>query len=134
MADTFSFELVSPERLLMAAEVESVIVPASEGELTFLPDHAPIIATLRPSVVQVFESDGAEPARIFVRSGFVDGAFNRLTVLAEEAIRVEDLNREDLEKRIANATEDVEDARTDDERLHAQLALTQLNDLLSALD
>ena len=134
MTDKVSFELVSPERLLMAADVASVIIPGSEGDFTFLPDHAPIISTIRPAVVDVFETEGDEPTRIFVRGGFVDGAMNRLTILAEEAIHVVDLDREALELRIANATEDLEDAKTDKNRHHAELMLGQLKDLLNALD
>ena len=72
MADSIAFELVSPERLLMEADVHGVMVPGREGDFTVLPGHAPVISTLRPAVVDVFETEGADPVRIFVRGGFVD--------------------------------------------------------------
>ena len=134
MADTIAFELVSPERLLMTADVYGVMVPGGEGDFTVLPGHAPVISTLRPAVVDVYETEGAEPIKIFVRGGFVDCALDRLTVLAEEAIVLAELDRETLAQRVKDAAEDVEDAKSDDERQNAQDVHDRLNELLSALD
>ena len=134
MADKVSFELVSPERLLMAADVDSVMVPGREGDFTVLPGHAPVISTLRPATVDVYENAGDAPTRIFIRGGFVDCAQDRLTILAEEAVMVADLDRATLEQRIANAAEDIEDAKTDDDRAHAQETHERLSALLAALD
>ena len=134
MTDKVTFELVSPERLLMAAEVDAVMVPGAEGDFTVLPGHAPVISTLRPAVVDVYETWGGTPTKIFVRGGFVDCAQSRLTVLAEEAIMVADLDRATLEQRITNAVEDIEDAESDDEKAAAQEVHDRLSDLLVALD
>jgi len=134
MADTIAFELVSPERLLMAADVHAVMVPGREGDFTVMPGHAPVISTLKPAVLDVYETEGASPTRIFVRGGFVDCALDRLTVLAEEAIMLAELNKEKLAQRVRNAVEDVEDAKTDEERQHAQDVYDRLNELLTALD
>ncbi len=134
MADTIAFELVSPERLLMTAEVHSVMVPGSEGDFTVLPGHAPVISTMKPAVVDVYETEGAAPTKMFVRGGFVDCALDRLTILAEEAIMLSELDRETLAQRVQDAAEDVEDAKSDDEKQHAQDVYNQLNELLSALD
>ncbi|MFN3233173.1 MAG: F0F1 ATP synthase subunit epsilon [Alphaproteobacteria bacterium] len=134
MADTIAFELVSPERLLMTADVHAVMVPGAEGDFTVLAGHAPVISTLKPAVVDVYETDGAEPIRMFVRGGFVDCALDRLTILAEEAIMLAELDKEALAQRIKNAAEDVEDAKTDDARQQAQEVHDQLNELLTALD
>ena len=64
MAQTFTFELVSPEKVLLAGEAEQVLLPGSEGDMTVLPGHAPLISTLRPGVVDVVL--GGSKARVFV--------------------------------------------------------------------
>jgi F-type H+-transporting ATPase subunit epsilon len=133
MADKLSFELVSPERLLMSAQVDMVVVPGGDGDFGVLPGHAPVISTVRPGVLEVYAEEGQPPERIFLRGGFADVAPGKLTVLAEQAIPVADLDRAQLEQHIQNAREDIEDAK-DDAALHkAQLMLTQLTELLEAL-
>ena len=62
MADTLSFELVSPDRLLMSAQVEAVMVPGTEGDMTVMPGHMPLISTLRPAVVDVYATWGGAPS------------------------------------------------------------------------
>ncbi len=135
MADTLFFELVSPDRLLMSAEVEAVMVPGSQGDFTIMPGHQPIISTLRPSTLDVYAVWGGKPsARIFVRGGFVDAALGRVTVLAEEAIDLAALDRAELATRVANALEDTTLAKTDAERMRAQQVYEGLNQLLSAVE
>ena len=85
------FELVSPARLLFSGDVASVILPGTEGEMTILPQHAPLLATLKPGVVTVTK-DGGASERIFVRGGFAEVNPQGLTVLAETAIPVADLD------------------------------------------
>ena len=75
----FPFELVSPERLLFTGEVESVVVPGSEGEMTVMKDHAPLMTTLKPGIVTVNETAG-KSQRLFVRGGFADVAPTGLTI------------------------------------------------------
>ena len=129
MADTISFELVSPDRLLMSAQVARVMVSGREGDFTVLPGHAPVLTTLRPNLLEVSETEGGETTRIFVRGGFCDVAADRLTVLAEEAVMLNELDRAELEQRIQNAAEDIADAKDDDARDQA----TELHDRLTAL-
>jgi len=74
MADTVKFELVSPERLLFSADVESVVVPGTEGDFGVLPGHARLISTVRPGVISVFQN-GKVTDRIFVEGGFADAAY-----------------------------------------------------------
>lgn len=131
MADTVHFELVSPDRLLMDLEVVSVMVPGAEGDFTVLPGHAPLMSSIRPGVVEVMESEGSEVVRMFVRGGFAEVTATALIILAEEAMPVADLSREDLQRRIANAREDLEDAETDEARRNAAETLARLEDMLS---
>jgi F-type H+-transporting ATPase subunit epsilon len=109
MADLLKFELVSPERLLSSGEVQQVVVPGAEGEFTVLANHAPVLATMKPGVVTVTDAGGSEE-RIFVRGGFAEINPAGLTVLAEEAIAVKDLSAADLDEKISNAQDDVNDA------------------------
>jgi F-type H+-transporting ATPase subunit epsilon len=125
MADTFTFELVSPEKLLISEAVESVVVPGSEGDFQVLPNHAPVLATLRPGLLDVILPGGKE-RRIFVRGGFAEAGPDALTVLAQNAIDSADLNKTALVQEIKNAEEDVSDAKDDQARDKAQGILDRL--------
>ncbi len=125
MADTFTFELVSPERLLISEDVESVVVPGSEGDFQVLANHAPVLSTLRAGLLDVVLPDGKE-RRIFVRGGFAEAGPENLTVLAQTAIDSADLNKAALAQEIQNAEEDVADAKDDQTRDKAQDKLDQL--------
>ena len=119
MTDTFTFELVSPERLLVSEPVESVLVPGSEGDFQVLANHAPVLSTLRPGLLDVVLPGGKE-RRIFVRGGFAEAGPDSLTVLAQNAIDSADLNKSALAQEIKNAEEDVADAKDDEIRDKAQ--------------
>jgi F-type H+-transporting ATPase subunit epsilon len=132
MADTLTFDLVSPERLLISEEVTMVVVPGSEGDFGVMVGHTPVITTLRPGVVEVHPSSG-DQQRIYVRGGFAETTGDNLTILAEEAINLADLDRAKLEQRLANAREDIGLARDDEERRAAEMNVAQLTNLLTAL-
>ncbi len=125
MADTFTFELVSPERLLISEQAESVVVPGSEGDFQVLANHAPVLATLRPGLLDVVLPGGKE-RRVFVRGGFAEAGPESLTVLAQTAIDAADLDRQALAQEIKNAEEDLADAKDDKTRDHAQDTLDRL--------
>ena len=127
MAQTFTFELVSPEKVLLSGQAEQVQLPGSEGDMTILPNHAPLISTLRPGVIDVVRSEGR--ARIFVRQAFAQVEPDRLTVLAEKAYDVSELKGETLSAEISSAERDLADAKTDEQRLVANQALTALAEL-----
>jgi F-type H+-transporting ATPase subunit epsilon len=126
------FELVSPERLLLSADVQQVTVPGTEGLFTVLPGHAPVLSTLRPGVVDVVTAE-AQHERIFVRGGFAEVNPRGLTILAEVAIPLAELDTGALERQIGNAAEDVSDAQDDETRRRAQESLDHLRDLRSAM-
>ena len=133
MADKFPFELVSPERLLLSVDAEMVTVPGSEGDFGVLAGHAPLISSLRPGVIEIDGADDAED-RIYVGGGFAEIVGGRLTVLAEEAVPVSQLDRAALEQRIRNAEEDLEDAKDDAARAKVQAQLDHLRNLLGAVN
>ena len=128
MADKLKFDLVSPERILMSEDVDMVTVPASEGQFGVLAHHAPALATLKPGILEV-QRDEKTKRRIFVRGGFAEVTPEGLTVLAEEAIEEERLNREVLAQEIADAVDDVSDAADDASRQRAQEALDSLREI-----
>jgi F-type H+-transporting ATPase subunit epsilon len=126
------FELVSPERLLMSDDVDAVEIPGTEGDMGILPGHAPVLSTLRPGVVTVTRGGKAE--RIFVRGGFAEVNPQGLTVLAEVAIPVSELDAAKIAQQIKNAEDDVNDAKTDETRRRAQENLDHLKALESVLN
>ena len=132
MAGKVQFDLVSPERLLRSEEVDMVVVPGTEGDFGVLPGHAPVISTIRPGLIEVHDA-GAETERIYVAGGICEVSADRCTVLAEEAIRIADLDRASVEQRLKNAQEDLEDAATDEASHKAADAVALLTDLLHAL-
>jgi F-type H+-transporting ATPase subunit epsilon len=133
MAEPFQFELVAPERLLMSGEVDQVVVPGAEGYFTVLKGHAPMMSTLRPGVVDVTPAGGGADDRIFVRGGFADVNVHGLTILAEQAIPLAEVDAEVLAQEVKNAEEDVADAKDGAARDVAELKLNQLKEVQAAL-
>ena len=132
MAEAFKFELVSPARLLISEEMSQVVVPGSEGDFTMLKDHAPFMTTVRPGVLEATSVAG-KVSKIFVRGGFADASPSGLTILAEQAVPVEELNAELIAKERAEAQADVTAAKTDEARRVAQEKLDQLEAVLVTL-
>ncbi len=127
MAATFKFELVSPERILLSADAEQVIVPGAEGEFTVLPLHAPVISALRPGVIRA--SLTGSKKRIYVRSGFADVTPEALTILAERAFIVDEIDPEMLEQELDAVRAALDSANDDEARLHLAIAIEELKAL-----
>ncbi len=119
MAETFQFELVAPEEIILSEAAEMVTVPGGDGDYGVLPRHAPMITTVRTGVLAVYESRQIRE-RIFVAGGFAEVTPERLTVLVEEALRLEGLNRTDVEQALKNAQDDLLDARDEAEKAQIQ--------------
>jgi F-type H+-transporting ATPase subunit epsilon len=103
---TFQFDLVSPERLLFSGQVDQVDVPGSEGDFGVFAGHAPLVTLVRPGILTIFR--GGKEEKIVVLGGFAEVGPSGLTVLADVATSVEDLDRaviatqiKESEKRIA---------------------------------
>lgn len=132
MADKIPFDLVSPERLLLTGAADMITVPGSEGYFAIGPGHMPLVATLKPGVVDV-EGGPNGKERFFVSAGFVEVAPTKATILAEEALPMANLTAQMVEQRVADAREDVLQARTDEARAKAVQALDALELLRSYL-
>ena len=103
MAETMQFDLVSPERLLASVAAHEVSIPGAEGNMTAMPDHAPLITTLRPGIVRV---SGPEGDREFVvTGGFAEINGESISVLAERALPCDDVTQEDFQAMVDEATE-----------------------------
>ncbi len=127
---TFHFELASPEQLVFSGEVEHVVVPGAEGEFGVLAQHAPLIAMLKPGILKVM---GPDAQQFVVRGGFAEVNPAGLTVLADFAVAVEDLDRDVLAGQIKNLEEDVADAAEGAARDRAVQRLDQLKAVQAAL-
>ncbi len=129
---TFNFELVSPERVLFSGAVDAVVLPASEGDMTVLAGHAPMMTTLKTGFLVVTSTPG-NGTRVLVRGGFADINQNGLTVLAERALPAEELTHEILDREILQA-EMAWDATNDPTaRQAAESAIAQLREAKEAL-
>lgn len=99
---TLQFELVSPERVLFSGEVEAVLLPGTEGDMTVLPGHAPVMTALKTGFVVITNHQSAGE-RTLVRGGFAEVNATSVTVLAQRATAVEDLSPESLDREILDA-------------------------------
>ena len=129
---TLHFDLVAPERVLFTGEVEAVMLPATDGDMTVLPGHAPVITTLRTGVV-VATNHKNDGERVLVRGGFAEIGATSVTVLAERALPVEELTPEIIDREIfqvelaRDATEDFAAKQV------ADAAIAQLRETRAAL-
>lgn len=101
MADTMQFDLVSPERRLASGQAKSVQIPGAEGQLTAMPDHAPLITTLRPGIVRVEMTDGVKTFGVV--GGFVEINADGVSILAERAYADGQANRAEMDALLAEA-------------------------------
>jgi F-type H+-transporting ATPase subunit epsilon len=123
MAETVAFELVSPEKLLVAEDAALVVVPGAEGNIGVLPRHVPLISTLRPGVIEVQKVRGTAEHSVFVAGGFLEVTGERCTVLAEAAVPVSQIDPAQVDQDLSDFAEDLADAKTDHERRAAEKAL-----------
>jgi len=108
MADTLKFDLVSPERSLASFEATAVQIPGSEGDMTAMANHEPVLTTLRPGVLSVSAPEGVR--EYVVTGGFAEVTAQGVTVIAERAMAKADVTQEDMDGIIAGAAEAVEKA------------------------
>jgi F-type H+-transporting ATPase subunit epsilon len=127
---TFHFDLVSPEQLVFSGAVEHVVVPGTEGEFGVLAGHAPMVAMLKPGILRIL---GPNEQRILVVGGFAEVSPDGLTVLADRAVPVDEVDPAVLAGEIKDAEEDVADARNDAARDKLQLKLDQLRTVQAVL-
>jgi F-type H+-transporting ATPase subunit epsilon len=111
MADTMQFDLVTPERKLASAQVREVRIPGADGDLTAMPDHSPLITTLRPGVLSVVSAEGT--ASYAVTGGFAEVSAAGASVLAERAMPVSEVTGAVADALIAEAAQAAASAKAD---------------------
>lgn len=126
---TFKFELVSPERILMSVDADQVVVPGADGDFAVLAGHAPVIATLRPGVIDV--TAGTTRKKLFVKSGFVEVDPARLTVLAQKAYDVDEMSADVVAGELKTAEAELAAAKDDDAKAMADTLVAELKRLAS---
>jgi F-type H+-transporting ATPase subunit epsilon len=130
MADGVKIEIVSPERLVVSQQAQSVTVPGVEGYFTVMGEHAPLMSVLKPGFITV--TDMGNIAHVFyVRGGFADVAPTGLTILAEDARPVADFDRNEIEALIASGMTALQAATTSQEQDRLQNELDQWRNLLT---
>ncbi len=128
---SFNFELVSPQEVAYSGEVDQVDAPGSEGDFGVLAGHAPLIALLRPGVLTVYA--GGEQTKLVVLGGFAEVNPQGMTVLADFAAPVADVDRDLLAGQIKDLEEDVADASDGPARDRAAQRLNELKAVQAAL-
>lgn len=132
MAEKLHFDLVSPERRHFQGDVDMVVVPGEEGDFGVLPGHAPVMSAIRSGAIAVH--DGSDVRRTFIHGGFAEVTPDGLTILAEEAIDLAAVDREQVAKDLIVAKEDIGLARDDQERALAEAKLAKFEALTEALN
>ena len=132
MADKVLVELVTPVKVVLTREVDMVVVPGGDGDFGVLPGHAPLISTLRPGVVDIYEG-GAVSDSVFVADGFVEATDTRVTILSEDALAMSEATNEAADARIAEARRLLDEAEDDRGRAASERALGTAEALAQAL-
>jgi F-type H+-transporting ATPase subunit epsilon len=130
MATTIRLDVVSAERSIFSGDVETIQVTGSEGELGIVPGHTPLLTALRPGMVRLVKQEGEEEELIYVAGGTLEVQPTNVIVLADVAIRAEDLDEQAAQESKRQAEEQIANPGSDFDyaQAAAQLAeaITQL--------
>ena len=131
MVETVQFELVAPEKLIFTGEVELVVVPGAEGDFGVLPGHANLISTVRPGIVEIYESNQVKE-RYFVGGGYAEVTSKRCTVLSTESMQVSEIDTNGAQERLNAAESDLSSATSETDRSRAERSLEVARALVEA--
>jgi F-type H+-transporting ATPase subunit epsilon len=127
----FPFELITPEKVAFAGDVDQVDIPGSEGNFGVLANHAPLISLLRPGIVTVHR--GGEQIQFVVLGGFAEVKSSGVTVLAEDGSSIEEVNVILIAEATRKAQHETTNASEGAKRHKASQRLHDLNSLMEAL-
>jgi F-type H+-transporting ATPase subunit epsilon len=131
--DNFDFELVSPERKLMSEKAWQVTIPGFEGDFGVRAGHSSLVSNIRPGIVEIVKTQGGDAEKIFIAGGFADVTATNCTVLAEEALPLEELNQGEIEKEVETAQKLLDNAKDDVETIRFTKQLTLAKAKLTAV-
>ena len=100
---SYNFQIVTPEREIFNAQIQSAILPGSEGSFGVMSNHAPLVAALAPGTVQITDADNRE-LRLFVGGGFFQVSNNTAMLLADSAEFASDINADRAREAETRAT------------------------------
>ncbi|MBR0824635.1 F0F1 ATP synthase subunit epsilon [Bradyrhizobium manausense] len=118
---TFHFDLVSPEKLAFSGEVDQVDIPGYEGDFGVLAGHAPVVAAMRPGILTIIA--GGQKQKVIVLGGLAEVSDDRLTVLADVATSLDELDHAQFADTIA----EMETKLAEKEGHELDLAITRLD-------
>lgn len=121
MANTFHFDLVSPEKIAFSGEVEQVDVPGAEGDFGVLAGHSPMVASIRPGILTV--TVGGKNEKIIVLGGLAEVSDKGLTILADTATSLAELDRASFARQI----EEMEESLKEEEGSALDRAISRLD-------
>jgi len=122
MSGHVEFELVSPEKVLVARPVDMVVIPGSEGYLGVLAGHIPLMTAIQPGLLDIHEN-GVITERIFVTGGFAEVHKRGCTVLVDQAENLTGIDPAAANQTVKDLEEDLEDAKTPEERAEIEKKL-----------
>jgi len=132
MNDKVDFELVSPEKLLMSAQASMVVIPGTEGDFGILAGHTDIISNIRAGIVDVYRDEIID-RRVFVSGGVAEVSEDRCTILADEAIFLEEVDRKTAEDRLSGAQRTLDESQDEASRVIAERQVAIARSLLDAV-
>ena len=127
---TFRFELVCPEGMVFEADVEHVLIPGAEGDFMVMPDHAPLISTLRPGLLEV-SNEKQEKTQYYVSSGLAEVNPTSLTILAQQALDTTKLDKNFFPTEIKSLENDIENTQ---DQVQKDILISQVTTMRSIAD
>ena len=115
MEDTYTIEIISPEKVIFSdGNVKEVVLSSYEGEMGILKDHIPIISLLRPGIIKILKST-ENINSFFIQDGIIEFYNNNLTILSNNVIDVKNLNKEKIDQLIAETEKILNEEKLNDE-------------------
>lgn len=132
-ARTFQFDLISPEAVVASRHAWQVVCPGIEGVFGVRAGHMPLLAGLKPGVLSIQDNDHAAPEHLFIAGGFADVTADKMTVLAEEAIPLADLDAGRIEAMAQSLRDALNTVSEAHERQHMEMSLSLVEAKLAAV-
>lgn len=133
MADRVQFEIVTPSRIVLSVATDMVVMPGGDGDLGVLPGHAPLLTTLRPGLVDLYEGERVK-SRVFVEGGFAEVTSERCVILAQEALALDEVTPEQAKQRCELARQRLEAAQSSEDRRLAGAELAASETMCSMVE
>jgi len=118
---TINFEIVTPERILLKTKILQVTVPTQEGDITVLPEHTPLVSSLKTGVLEITKEDGNLEI-MSVAGGFLEVLLDKVVVLADNADRAQEIDEKETEKARRRAEDILKNLRDDDKEMFAEVS------------